>query len=101
MSDEPVGLADAIEGLRADLEAARLAGLGKAVRFDVTEVTVSLDVVASRDLEASGGVKWWVLSLGGKGLFGRKKTQTITLKLVPRHHDGPLHVTGSQSEPGD
>ncbi|MGI5284304.1 trypco2 family protein [Nonomuraea polychroma] len=106
MEEGPVGLSDAIEGLRADLERARQAGAGKAVRFEVAEVTVTLEAVASRERDGSGRIQWWVLNLGGGTRAGRQTTQTLTLRLLPKNEDepgasGPLEVTGVQPEPGD
>ncbi|CCK30570.1 hypothetical protein BN159_6191 [Streptomyces davaonensis JCM 4913] len=96
-----VGLSDAIEGLRAELESARRAGAGKAVRFEVAEVTVTLEAVASRERDGSGRVQWWVLNLGGGMRSGAQETQTVTLRLVPKSEGGPLDVSGEQTEPGD
>jgi hypothetical protein len=76
------------------------------VRFEVAEVTVTLEAVAGKEHEGSGGVKWWVLNLGGGVRSRRQKTQTLTLRLVPKQDDeqgasGSLEVTGVQREPGD
>ncbi|MER6960511.1 MULTISPECIES: trypco2 family protein [unclassified Streptomyces] len=103
---EELALSEAIEALRAELEAARRAGQGRSVRFDVAEVTVTLEAVAGRDRDGSGRVQWWVLNAGGGTRSTRSRTQTLTLRLVPKSEggdgaDGPLEVTGVQRESGD
>jgi hypothetical protein len=103
--NELVGLAAALEGLREELESARLAGEGRPVRFEVTEVTLTLETIARREADGSGKIRWWVIEAGGGAKSGREQTQTLTLTLVPKVHDrsgelGPLDVSAKQDQPG-
>ena len=60
-----VGLATALEGLREELETAWATGAGRAVRFRVREVTLTLEAVARREAEGAGKVRWWIIEAGG------------------------------------
>ena len=102
---ESVGLAAALEGLREDLETAWVEGADRAVRFRVSEVTLTLEAVARREAEGGGKVRWWVVEAGGGGKVGTEATQTLVLKLTPGIYDeqgqsGPLDVAADQAAPG-
>ena len=104
-SSELMGLSAALEGLREDLESAWEKGAGKAIRFRVSEVTLTLEAVARRDVEGSGKIRWWLIEAGGGVTAGRETTQTLVLKLTPGLYDvqgnrSPLDVAGDQPEPG-
>lgn len=100
-----LGLSAALEGLREELAAAWAAGQGKAVRFRVNEVTVTLEAVATRSKELGGKVRWWVIEAGGGGKAETETTQTLVLTLTPSLYGdegqaGPLDVAGKQEKPG-
>jgi hypothetical protein len=102
---KPVGLSAALEGLREELEAAWASGAGKAVRFRVSEVTLTLEVTVRREREAGGKIRWWVIEAGGSGKAGAETIQTLVLTLTPGLHTeqggpGPLDVAGDQAKPG-
>lgn len=110
MSDyEPVpnglGVSDAIEGLRAELEESWRVGEGQPVQFDVDEVSLTLTVVASNKKDIGGKIRWWVVEAGGSGTFDHSETQTLVLKLKPVQVDKDgnrwsMRVAGRQSAPG-
>ena len=100
-----VGLSSALEGLREELETAWAAGAGRAVRFRVSEVTMTIEAVARREREGGGKIRWWVIEAGGGGKAGTDATQTLVLTLTPGLYDetgksSPLDVAADQSEPG-
>ena len=65
-SDDPgIPVADAIELLRDELEAALRKGAGRPVQFGVSDVTLTVNVVASKSKDAAGKVRWWVVEAGG------------------------------------
>lgn len=102
---EPLELSAALEGLREELEAAWASGAGKAVRFRVSEVTLTLEAAVRREREAGGKIRWWVIEAGGSGKAGTETTQTLVLTLTPGLYDekgslGPLDVAGDQAKPG-
>jgi hypothetical protein len=107
VADDPglLGLSAALEGLREELAEAWQSGKDKAVRFRVSEVTLTLDAVAHRDVEGGGKIRWWVIEAGGSAKTGTQTTQTLVLTLKPslyddQGHAGPLDVGADQAEPG-
>ena len=82
-----LGLADAIEGLRAELTSAIEKGAGQRsrLRFAVTEPVV-LEVLAVTTSEGHGKVGWKVVEVGGS--YTAANTHRITLTLHPRWWDG-------------
>lgn len=107
MSDSSglLGLSAALEGLREELASAWEQGAGKAVRFRVSGVTLTLETVARRETEGSGKIRWWLVEAGGGVTAGSQTTQTLVLTLTPGLYDvhgnaRPLDVEGEQSQPG-
>jgi len=106
VAEDGVGLSQALEGLRGELEDAWSASQGRRVRFRASEVTLTLETVLRSDKEASAGVRWYVLHAGGGVKSGSESTQTIVLTLVPGLYDregrpAPLDVAADQPEPGE
>jgi hypothetical protein len=100
-----LGLSTALEGLREELETAWEQGASKALRFRVSNVTLTLEVVARRESEGSGKIRWWLVEAGGGVTAGKEMTQTLVLTLTPGLHDAqgnlkPLDVAGQQPQPG-
>lgn len=91
-----IGVADFIQQLRSDLEAAMLEGRNKKLRFDVEELDVELQVTATVDAEASakggGGLKLCIFSgdasAEAKASFATSQIQTVRLKLKAMEEDG-------------
>jgi len=105
-SPELTGLSAALEGLRAELESTWEKSAGKAIRFRIGEVTLTLEAVARRDAKGGGKIRWWLIEAGGDVTAGKETTQTLVLKLTPGLHDAqgkllPLDVAGNQPQPGD
>ena len=100
-----MGLLTALEALREDLANAWEQGAGKALRFRVSGVTLTLEVVARRETEGSGKIRWWLVEAGGGVTAGSETTQTLVLTLTPglydaQGHSKPLDVSGEQPQPG-
>jgi hypothetical protein len=107
MTDEHAGveLCSALETLREELEQAWVEGQGHRVRFQVPDVTLTVQAVARRENKLGGKLRWWLVEAGGEHGSGRESTQTLVLKLSPQFYDeagkpGPLQVGGEQAEPG-
>jgi Trypsin-co-occurring domain 2 len=103
--DNELGLAEALEAARDELESAWHAGEGRPVRFRASQMTLSLSTVARLDKEGSGKIRWYLIEAGGGINSGSERAQTLTLTLEPVHVDaqgrsGSLEVSSSQSEPG-
>ncbi|MEU9998144.1 trypco2 family protein [Streptomyces sp. NPDC050848] len=87
-------LADAVTLLRKQIAEAqrRLAdptgGGDKGVLFALGEITVELGLELTRSNGVNGGLRWSVISLGGKKESGTKDTHKLTVKLTPHTPDG-------------
>ena len=83
-----VGLADAIEALRAALTDAINQGKSQDMLFRVKPIELTLQAVVTKD--ANGKVGWGALGVGGS--YQSASTQTLTLQLQPvwRMKDGSL-----------
>jgi hypothetical protein len=102
---ELMGLSGAVEALREELESAWKKGAGKEIRFRISEVTLTLQAVARRDVEGSGKIRWWLIEAGGGVTAGTETTQTLVLTLTPGRYDPqgnqlPLDIAGDQAQPG-
>ena len=76
-------LAEAIEGVRAELSEAMAAGAGERLRFEVGPVELEFTVGVQRDLQGKAGVKVWVMEIGGSGGFSRDSSHRVKLMLNP------------------
>jgi hypothetical protein len=85
-----VGLSEALIALREELLAAwqEGEGEGRRLRFRVPEpIELTIQAAVTLEAKASGGVKWYLLSLGGEASRGSVVTQTLVLKLSPVMYD--------------
>lgn len=98
-----IGLAEAIEQIRVDLLAARVAGEDAAIRLPVESVTVELKVVASKEGGGKAGFKvpFVDLELGGSVTVSSERTSTVTVVFgSPVDRDGsPVKVAQSSDTP--
>jgi Trypsin-co-occurring domain 2 len=83
-----VGLAEAVESLRAELMKAVDAGKDQLMQFSVEPVELTAQVAVTK--EADGKIGWSLLGVGGS--YESASTQTLTLKLAPvwKKSDGTL-----------
>jgi hypothetical protein len=83
-----VGLAEAVESLRAELMRAVEAGKDQPMQFSVEPIELTAQVAVTKD--ANGKIGWNLLGLGGS--WESASTQTLTLKLAPvwKRPDGTL-----------
>jgi Trypsin-co-occurring domain 2 len=84
MAEEIGDLADAIESLRAGLEAALAEGRGRDVQFGLGDVELTLQLVA--DKHAGGKIGWSVL--GADAGAKSERTHSVKLALQPRLRQG-------------
>ncbi len=92
MSESEIPLAEVIGQLRKELTTAIEAGKGEGLQFEVRDLEVEMQVVASKSGsgELEGGVELWVIGkAGGKvsGTYESSQIQTVKLKLRPRLAD--------------
>ena len=100
---DAIGLADALEALRAELASARTKAVGKDLQFPIETLTVELKVGVTRSKEGKAGfhVPLVEAELGGSIGIDRQTLQTVTLVLgapVDRHGN-PVKVASASDEP--
>jgi len=76
-------LAEAVEGVRAELTEAMAAGENERLRFDVGPVELEFVVDVQRDANASAGVKVWVVQIGASGGMSRDSSNRVKVTLNP------------------
>lgn len=92
--EEWMDLADAITLLRDQIAEAQrritdpAGGGDRGVRFTMGEITLDLGLELTGTKGVNGGLRWSVISLGGKKESGRKATHTVTVKLTPEQTGG-------------
>lgn len=86
-----VGLADALEALRAEFAEARSKAAGSDLQFPIETVTVELQVVMTRTRDGKAGfrVPFVNAEFGGSAGRGSERTQTLTVVL-----GGPVDSAG-------
>lgn len=99
MTDSWAGLADAVKGIRAELDAAMAEGVGKNVQFEVGPVEMEFAVDIQKDATADFGVRVWVLSLGAKGGANKGSTNRIKVVLNPKDQHGKQLKISSDRDP--
>jgi hypothetical protein len=104
-TDGLLDLSGALEGLRHELETAWMASQKKTLRFRVSDVSLTVQAVARKDIEGGGKVRWWLVEAGGQAKRGTEAMQTLVLSLTPNVYDAqgrpaPLDVSGEQRAPG-
>ncbi len=85
---EQLGLAEAVAALRQELASAMTAGKGERVRFELGTVEMEFQLELAKERGGEAGVKFWVVTLGGKGSTTSGSTHRVTLQLTPKGADG-------------
>lgn len=104
MVDGPwVGLADAVRGVRAELQAAMAEGQGSDLRFEVGPVELEFAVDVRKEGGVNAGVKVYVVSFGAKGSEAATTTHRLKLTLHPKDAQGnaPQVNTSVPAIPGE
>ena len=85
MPDEQwVGLADAVRALRSELTTAMAEGEGQQLRFQLGDVEMEFLLEVTKEVGGEAGVKFWVVSIGGKAGVSSGSTHRVKLALTPR-----------------
>ena len=97
-----IGLAEALELLRAELAAARDKAAGTDVQFPIETLTVELKVGVTRSADGRAGftVHFIEVELGGSTGYNRETLQTVTVVLgAPVDREGrPVKVAKATDE---
>ena len=88
-------LAEVIAELRRELEKSIDQAAEKQLRFEVGVIEVELTVEV--EAKADGGVRFWVVSIGGSA--AQTRTHTIKIPLKPVARDGHPILTGGNTLP--
>ncbi|WP_233414890.1 trypco2 family protein [Streptomyces sp. N35] len=100
---EGLDLADAITLLRQQVAEAQerisrpAEGGDRGVLFALGEITLELGVELTSSKSIDGGLRWSVISLGGRKDGGRKATHTVNVTLKP-HLPGGGDIDVSDEE---
>ncbi|MCF6524259.1 trypco2 family protein [Streptomyces sp. JJ36] len=89
-----IELADLLRALRREIGRAQLDAAGEDVRFRIDDVELELQVAVERTREADAGVRFWVVSLGGKGTKTSTDTHVVRLSLSAETASGGPVFTG-------
>lgn len=74
-------LAATMTALRTELIEAMAARPDDDVVFPVGEITVEFHLGVTRQAEAKGGLRFWVVEAGAGGSFSREEVHTVTMTL--------------------
>ncbi|MGW1966384.1 trypco2 family protein [Streptomyces sp. NPDC001935] len=81
---EPGGLAEALETLRAELDAAQAAGARRRLRFEIEEASLELLLELRSDIRPGLKLAFGVVTADLGGERGSSRTHKLTLKLKVR-----------------
>jgi hypothetical protein len=91
---EKIGIAEAVEHLRAELVAAA-AGNGSGPQFEVGPVELEFSVEMRKEGKGKAGVKAWVVSASAEGSVSKASVHRVKLVLTPKDPvtNGSYHVS--------
>lgn len=102
MGEGKIGLAETVEALRTELSQAMSAAANADVQFPLGSVELQFQVGVTTSGEGRGGVKFWVVELGGGAGWARESVQTVTITLespIDRHGRSVRIVRGQDERP--
>ncbi|MEU9923793.1 trypco2 family protein [Streptomyces griseoluteus] len=96
---EEIGVAEAVEYLRAELVAAA-AGSGTGPRFEVGPVELEFSVEMRKEGKGKAGLKAWVVSAGVEASVSKASVHRVKLVLTPKDTvtNGAYHVKADQPD---
>ena len=78
-----IGLAETIDALRGELSEAMSRGAGQRIQFPLGQVQLEFHAGVKRDVEAKGGLRFWVIELGAGENHATESIQRVTVTLEP------------------
>lgn len=81
MTEPNIPLADLIDAVRVELEAAALKGREQQLQFEVQDIELDVEITTAGTREGSAGLKIYVLSLGAKASRSDTSAQRVKIKL--------------------
>lgn len=98
MATFEIPLADAIQALRRELAVAVREGVGEDLQFSLGPIELELQVAVSREAGGEAGIKFWVVSIGGRGSRSSTSVHTVKLSLTPISASGEVRVASIGEE---
>jgi Trypsin-co-occurring domain 2 len=97
VGDNRIELASVIRALRSELGNAVREQTGEEIGFALGPVELELQVELAQEAGGEAGIKFWLVSIGGKGSRSSGTTQTVKLQLAPRRrgHEDVVLVEGA------
>jgi len=99
MDIQKLGLKETLEALRIEISESILLSEGKEIRFEMGEIELEMQVVIEKSKEAKGGVKFWVVEMGGGAAAKDSITHKIKIPFKPIWKNGKPVWTGSNDIP--
>ncbi|AKV66101.1 trypco2 family protein [Microcystis panniformis] len=99
MDINKVGLRETLEALRVELSKSILASEGEQIRFEVGDIELEVQFVVEQSKEGKGGLKFWVVEMGGGVTNKDTITHRIKIPLKPIGKDKKPVLTGSDDIP--
>lgn len=101
MSNEAIGLAAAVQAVRAELIEAAAAGHGSDVLFELGDIDMEFTVELRREVSGGAKVRAWVVEAGAQGVREDTSTHKVafTLKAI-NGRTGRSWLVGSEQEGG-
>jgi hypothetical protein len=94
-----VGLSEAVNGVRAELESAQEKAASSRLQFEVESIEMEFAVDVRQDRASSTGVDVRVLSLGQSKKLGMSEAHRLKIVLHPRERGGLEPARISDDEP--
>ena len=94
-----IGLKETLEALRIELSEAILVSEGKQIRFEVGEIELEFQVGVEQLEKAQGGIKFWVIEMGGDVTNKNAMIHKIKIPFKPVWKDGSPVWTRSDEIP--
>lgn len=99
MEIKKIGLKETLEALRVELSESILVSEGKQIRFEVGEIELEFQVVVEKSQEGKGGIKFWVVEMGGGVTDKNAMVHKLKIPFKPVWKDGSPVWTGSDDIP--
>jgi hypothetical protein len=78
-----IGLSEVVRALRTELDEAMAAAEGERIQFQANEIELEFQIGVTRSADGHGGIRFWVLELGGGASLARESIQRVKLSLTP------------------
>ena len=99
MDIQKLGLKEMLEALWIEISESILLSEGKEIRFEMGEIELEMQVVVEKSKEGKGGVKFWVVEMGGGMAAKDSITHKIKIPFKPIWKNGKSVWTGSDDIP--